>query len=98
MKFTTTTEHKLLIRRFAGIVTDWTITRCEHPTSYVVHAETWTKVAQFPHRRAICTRTLAEAIAFIERSESLAAKLYGNEKHERIGNQRRVASQVYTQE
>jgi len=90
MKFTTTTEHRLLIRRFAGIVTDWTITRLDD--AYVVHAETWTKVAQAPWRRAIATRTLAEAIAFIERSESLATTLYGNQKHERIGNQRRVAN------
>ena len=81
MKFQITKEHRLLIRRYAGIVSDWTITRLDD--GYVVHAEAWTAVHQQRWFRVIATRTLAEAIAKIERSEYLAAKLWGSEKHER---------------
>ena len=82
MKFDITTEHGRRIRRYVGIVSDYTITGNSR-TGYVLYAQAWTKVHQQRFFRVIVTRTLAEAIRKLERSETLARQLYGDVIHER---------------
>lgn len=82
MKFEMTTEHGRRVRRYAGIVNDYTL-RGSTRDGWVLYAEAWTKVHQQRLFRVIHTRTMREAIRKIERSEALAIELYGSEKHER---------------